>query len=66
MAHLHADMKRLDFHVALELCEIVIESATAVAILESASTTVWRPRLYAVLGNFCNAFSSLCMRSLLQ
>jgi hypothetical protein len=32
MAHLHTDMERLDVHVALELCEIVIESATIVAI----------------------------------
>src|SRR4029077_9166169 len=28
MAHLHTDMERLDIHVALEVCEIVIESAT--------------------------------------
>jgi hypothetical protein len=28
-------MERLDIHVALELCEIVIESATIVAILKS-------------------------------
>jgi hypothetical protein len=35
MAHLHADMERVDFHVALEVCEIVAESATIVATLES-------------------------------
>jgi hypothetical protein len=29
MAHLQTDMQGLDVHVALELCEIVIESATA-------------------------------------
>ena len=34
MAHLHSDMERLDVHVALEACDIVIESATIVAILE--------------------------------
>jgi hypothetical protein len=28
MAHLHTYVERVDFHVALELCEIVIESAT--------------------------------------
>jgi hypothetical protein len=28
-------MERFDFHVALEVCEIVSESATIVAILES-------------------------------
>jgi hypothetical protein len=28
-------MERFDVHVALEVCEIAIESATAVAILES-------------------------------
>jgi hypothetical protein len=33
MAHLHAYMERFDFHVALELCEIVIESATMVTIV---------------------------------
>jgi hypothetical protein len=33
MAHLHADMERFDFHVALELCEIVIQSATLVSIV---------------------------------
>jgi len=31
MAHLHTDMERFDIHVALELCKIVIESATIVA-----------------------------------
>jgi hypothetical protein len=30
-------MQRFDFHVALELCEIVIESATMLAILEARS-----------------------------
>src|SRR4029077_2043830 len=35
MAHLHTDMERFDFHVAQEVCEIVSESATIVAILES-------------------------------
>jgi hypothetical protein len=30
-------MERVDIHVALEICEIVIESATIVAILESGS-----------------------------
>jgi hypothetical protein len=33
MAHLHTDMERLDIHVALEVCEIVIESATLVPIV---------------------------------
>jgi hypothetical protein len=37
-------MERLDIHVALEVCEIVIESATIVAILESGSKTAKRPR----------------------
>jgi hypothetical protein len=37
MAHLHADMERFDIHVALELCEIVIESATIVAIVFALS-----------------------------
>jgi hypothetical protein len=32
-------MERLDIHVAQELCEIIIESATIVAILESDLTT---------------------------
>jgi hypothetical protein len=32
MAHLHTDMERVDIHVALEVCEIVIESATIVAM----------------------------------
>jgi hypothetical protein len=35
MAHVHTDMELLDVHVGLEVCEIVIESATIVAILES-------------------------------
>jgi hypothetical protein len=39
MAHLHADMERLDIHVALEVCEIVIESATLVPILFALSAT---------------------------
>jgi hypothetical protein len=30
-------MERVDFHVAVGVCEIVIESATIVAILESGS-----------------------------
>jgi hypothetical protein len=30
-------MERFDFHVALEVCEIGIKSATIVAILESGS-----------------------------
>jgi hypothetical protein len=34
MAHLHTDMELLYLHVALEVCEIVIESATTLAILE--------------------------------
>jgi len=34
MAHLHSDMERFDVHVALEACDIVIESATIVAILD--------------------------------
>src|SRR5580704_16131965 len=33
MAHLHTDMEGLDIHVALEVCEIVIESATLVPIV---------------------------------
>jgi hypothetical protein len=28
MAHFHTDMERVDIHVALELCEIGVESAT--------------------------------------
>src|SRR5262249_53318569 len=52
MAHLHTDIERSDVHVALEVCErfaadtaastvceIVIETATIVAILESGSKT---------------------------
>src|SRR4029077_10140076 len=39
MAHLHSDMERFDFHVALELCEIVIESATLVPIVFAFSVT---------------------------
>jgi len=30
MAHLHTDMERFDVHVVVEVCEIVIESATIV------------------------------------
>jgi hypothetical protein len=30
MAHLHADMERLDIHIAVEVWGIVIESATLV------------------------------------
>jgi hypothetical protein len=37
MAHLHTDMERFDVHVALEVCEMVIESATIVAILKSST-----------------------------
>jgi hypothetical protein len=37
-------MQRLDVHVALEACDIVIESATIVAIMESDSKTAKRPR----------------------
>jgi hypothetical protein len=33
MAHLHTDMERVDIHVALEVCEIVTESATIVFAL---------------------------------
>jgi hypothetical protein len=32
MAHLHSDMERFDIHIALEACDIVIESATIVAV----------------------------------
>jgi hypothetical protein len=32
MAHLHTDMERLDIHVAIEVCEIITESATLVPI----------------------------------
>jgi hypothetical protein len=35
MAHLHTDVERFDFHIALEVCEMVSESATGVVILES-------------------------------
>jgi hypothetical protein len=38
-------MECFDVHVALEACDIVIESATIVAILESASGTLTRPHL---------------------
>jgi hypothetical protein len=37
-------MQRLDVHVAPEACDIVIESATIVAILELDSETAKRPR----------------------
>jgi hypothetical protein len=37
-------MQLLDVHIALEACDIVIESATIVAILESDSKTAKRPR----------------------
>jgi hypothetical protein len=37
MAHLHTDMESVDLHVALELCEIVIESATLVPIVFALS-----------------------------
>jgi hypothetical protein len=37
-------MERFDVHVTLEVCEIVIESATIVAILESGSKTPKRLR----------------------
>ena len=37
MAHLHTDMERVDIHVALEVCEIVIESATLVSIVFALS-----------------------------
>jgi uncharacterized membrane protein YwaF len=37
MAHLNPDMESLDVHVPLEVCEIVIESATIVAILKSST-----------------------------
>jgi hypothetical protein len=30
MAHLHTYMESVDIHVAIEVCEIVIESATLV------------------------------------
>jgi hypothetical protein len=36
-------MQRLDVHVAFEACDIVIESATMVAILESGFKTAKRP-----------------------
>jgi hypothetical protein len=37
MAHVHTDMEHVDIHVALELCEIVIESATLVSIVFALS-----------------------------
>jgi hypothetical protein len=37
-------MQRLYVHVALEACDIVIESATMVAIMESDSKTAKRLR----------------------
>jgi hypothetical protein len=40
MAHLHTDMERLDVHVALEVCEIVIESATLVNWPHSKIATI--------------------------
>jgi monofunctional glycosyltransferase len=43
-------MERFDFHVALEVCEIVIESATIVAILEPGSKMARRPRNSVALG----------------
>ena len=44
MAHLHSDMERLDIHVALEACDIVIESATIVAILDLEDKSSAAPR----------------------
>jgi hypothetical protein len=49
MAHLHSYMERVDFHVALELCEIVSESATIVAILKSG----WKKKIVSA-GGRCN------------
>ncbi|PYJ32791.1 MAG: hypothetical protein DME88_09860 [Verrucomicrobia bacterium] len=40
MAHLHADMEGVDFHVALEVCEIVIKSVTLVPIGQVQSRLV--------------------------
>jgi hypothetical protein len=40
MAHLHTYVERVDFHVALELCEIVIESATLMNWPRSKSVRV--------------------------
>jgi len=37
MAHLHTDMERLDIHVALEVCENGIKSATLVPIVFALS-----------------------------
>jgi hypothetical protein len=39
MAHLHTDMQCLNVHVALEACDIVIESATIVAISRFRTTS---------------------------
>jgi len=36
MAYLHSDVKCFDIHVAHQTCEIVIQSATIVAILDQA------------------------------
>jgi hypothetical protein len=37
MAHLHTDVERVDIHVALEVCEIGIKSATLVPIVFALS-----------------------------
>jgi hypothetical protein len=43
MAHLHTGMERLDIHVALKVCEIATESATAVAMPPCPSVQILRP-----------------------
>jgi hypothetical protein len=43
MAHLHTGMERLDIHVALKVCEIATESATAVAMPPCPSIQILRP-----------------------
>jgi hypothetical protein len=52
-------MERFDVHVALEVCEIAIESATIVAILESASKMAKRPHNSHWLAAALLAFVSL-------
>jgi hypothetical protein len=41
-------MERLDIHVALEVCEIIIESATLVPILFALSATPVRLATYCL------------------
>jgi hypothetical protein len=55
MAHFHTDMERFDVHD--EVCEIVAESATIGAILESGLNRARRRR---------DAYSCSCITAVLQ